>query len=84
MQNNDPLITIAQYSMSTARGMVLDSSSFDSLEHALKLPRLCAETHSIVIKTNRQIYGMVINSDFDNLLDQVKQTLKELFPNESL
>lgn len=82
MQHNEPLITIAQYSMSTARGMVLESTCFDSLEHALKLPSLCDGTHSIVIKTNRQNAGSVINSDYGNLLEQLQQKLKELFPNE--
>lgn len=82
MQNNDPLITIAQYSMSTARGMILESTAFDSLEHALELPRLCTGTHSVVIQINAQGLGSVIDSDFDNLLGQLKQKLKELFPNE--
>lgn len=82
MKNNDPLITIAQYSMSTARGMILESTAFDSLEHALELPRLCAGTHSVVIQTNHLRAGSVIDSDSDNLLDQLKQKLKELFSNE--
>lgn len=82
MQNNEPLITIAQYSMSTARGLVLESTAFDSLEHALQLPCLCTGTLSIEIKTNRQVEASVINSDVGNLLDQLKQRLEELFSNE--
>ncbi len=82
MRNDEPLITITQYSMTTARGVVLLSIPFDSVEHALNLPPLCHGTQSIVIKNNKAGTGSVFNSDLDNSHDQIEQGLKELFPDE--
>jgi len=82
MHSNDQLITITQYSMTTARGMVLASTSFDSVEHALQLPSLCPRTHSIVIKNNKAGTGSVYDPDFSEHQDQLEQELRELFPDE--
>lgn len=82
MQNDEPLITITQYSMTTARGMVLQSIPFDSIEHALKLPQLCARTKSIVIVNNRAGTNAVYNPDSTNSQLQLEQKLKELFPDD--
>ena len=82
MQDNMPLITITQFSMTTARGMVLASASFDSVEHALQLPNLCVGTHSIVIQNHRAGTDSVFNPDLTNPQVQLKQELEELFPDE--
>ena len=82
MQDSKPLITITQYSMTTARGMVLASVSFSSVEHALQIPSLCAGTHSIVIKNHRAGTDSVFNPDLANPHVQLKQELKELFSDE--
>ena len=78
----DTLITITQYSMTTARGMVLVSASFDSVEHAVQLPSLCLRIHSIVIKNNKAGAGSVYDPDFSIHQDQLEQELGELFPDE--
>ncbi|MDP6653296.1 MAG: hypothetical protein QGF90_14510 [Gammaproteobacteria bacterium] len=80
MRNDEPLITITQYSMTTARGIVLQSIPFWSVEHALNLHPLCSGTQSIVIKNNKANTGSVFNSDLTNAYQQIKQGLKELFP----
>ena len=82
MHSNDPLITITQYSMTTARGMVLASTSFDNVEHALQLPSLCPRTHSIVIKNNKAGTGSFYDPDFSIHQDQLEQELREIFPDE--
>ncbi len=82
MKDNGPLITITEYSMSTARGVILDSTSFDSVDNALKLPSLCARTHSIVIKNNKSGTSFVYNPDSANPVPQLEQEFKELFQDE--
>ena len=82
MRENTPLITITQFSMTTARGMVLASASFDSVEHALQLPSLCVGTHSIVIENHRAGTDSVFNPDLTNPQVQLRQELEELFPDE--
>ena len=82
MQDSKPLVTITQYSMTTARGMILASVSFDSVEQALQLPSLCAGTHSIVIKNHRAGTDSVFNPELVNAHVQLKQELKELFSDE--
>ena len=82
MQNDEPLITITQYSMTTARGMILQSIPFDSIEHALNFPPLCARTKSIVIENNKAGTNAVYNPDFANSQLQLEQKLKELFPDD--
>ena len=78
----EPLITITQYGMTTARGIVLQSIPFDSVEHALELPELCAGTESIVIKNNRAGTNALYHPDFSNVHAQLEHELKELFPYE--
>ena len=82
MKDIDPLITITQYSMSTARGMILDSASFDSVDNALQLPSLCARTNSIVIKNNKAGTSFLHNLDSANPVPQLEQEFKELFQDE--
>lgn len=82
MKNNGPLITITQYSMSTARGMVLASNSFESIDLALRSPSLCAGTHSIVIENNATGIRTLRNSDCAAANEQLAQAFKELFPHE--
>ena len=82
MKNFEPMITITQYSMTMARGIVLQSIPFDSIEHALKLPNLCVRTESIAIKNNKTGTSSVYDSDFGNPHEQLEQELKELFPDD--
>ena len=82
MKDNVPLITITQYSMSTARGVILDSTSFDSVDNALQLDSLCARTNSIVIKNNKSGTSFVHNPDSANPVLQLEQEFKELFQDE--
>ena len=82
MKDSGPLITITQYSMSTARGVILDSTSFDSVGNALQLVSLCAHTNSIVIKNNKAGTSFDHNPDSANPVPQLEQEFKELFQDE--
>ncbi len=82
MKYSGPLITITEYSMSTARGMILASTSFDTVDRALPLPGLSARTNSIVIKNNKAGTSIVHNPDTTNPDAQLEQEIMELFPDE--
>jgi hypothetical protein len=82
MPNRQPLITIAQYSMTTARGIILESLPFDSIEAALYAPDLSNRTQSIVIKNNKAGVSTLFTPDFGNPYGQLKQELKEIFSDE--
>lgn len=82
MQVKQPLITITQYNMTTARGIILQSKSFNSFEKALQFPSLCARTQSIVIKNNKTGADSVFALDFTDPHGQLEQELKEVFPGE--
>ncbi len=78
-----PLITIIQYSMSTARGAILQSTSFDSFEKALRPPPLCAGTESIVIKNNEAGTVSVFTPDSCDFHSQFARELNGVFADES-
>ncbi len=82
MKDNGSLITITEYSMSTARGVILASTTFDSVDNALQLPNLCARTNSIVIKNNKSGTSFLHNRDSANPVAQLEQEFEELFPDE--
>jgi hypothetical protein len=79
MPNSQPLITITQYSMTTARGIILESLPFDSIEAALQSPDLSKGTQSIVIKNNKAGVSTLFTPDFGDPYGQLKQELKEVF-----
>ena len=82
MRNNQPLITITQYNMTTARGIILKSMSFDSVEEALQFPNLSNRTQSIVIKNNKAGVSTLFTPDFGDPYGQLKHELQEVFPDE--
>lgn len=78
MRNNESLITITQYSMTTARGIILQSIPFDTIKEALQRPDLCIRTQSIVIKNNKAGTSSLFAPDFDDPQHQLEQKLKEV------
>ena len=78
MRSDESLITITQYSMTTARGIILQSTPFDSVEEALQCPKLCNRTQSIVIKNNKAGTSSLFAPDFDDPESQLEQKLKEV------
>ena len=79
---SQPLLTITQYSMTTARGIILESLLFNSVEEALQSSVLSTRTQSIVIKNNKAGVSTLFTPDFGNPYGQLKQELKEIFSDE--
>ncbi len=83
MGKSQPLLTITQYSMTKARGIVLESLLFNSIEEALQSSVLSTRTQSIVIKNNKAGVSTFYTPDFGNPYGQLKQELEEAFSDES-
>jgi len=83
MGKSQPLLTITQYSMTTARGVILESLMFSSIEEALRSSVLSTRTQSIVIKNNKAGASTVYTPDFSNPYGQLKQELEKAFSDES-
>lgn len=70
MRNSQSLITITQYNMTTARarGIILESIPFDSVEEALQSPDRSNRAQSIVIKNNKARVSTLFTPDFGDPL----------------
>ena len=68
MRNSQSLIMITQYNMTTARGIILESIPFDSVEEALPSPDLSNRAQSIVIKNNKARVSTLFTPDFGDPL----------------